>query len=164
MLKKNRIFVSANKLFVALIVIPSMAVVSFGFDYSSANAASFDIKKLPVGKNVTLLRPATTLVPMAVKTKLAATDVPQTVSFKAIWKGKGKNKYSARKIKLAIYDADQSRVRYVDIKQGIPFLYSFKGLTSIVVIPESANGSSFAKGAKNLSLQIESDKPLSIGR
>ncbi|MEZ4743268.1 MAG: hypothetical protein R3B45_12620 [Bdellovibrionota bacterium] len=127
---------------------------------NTLDAASFDINVLPVGKNVTLLKPATTMVPLKVKATLGATDVPQTLSFKSIWNGKGQGP----SIRLAIYDSNQTRVRYVEVRPGIPFLYSFRGLSSIMVIPEVTGSFLSKKFSKDLKLQVESDKPLSIGR
>jgi hypothetical protein len=121
-----------------------------------SRGAAFDINELPLGKNVTLLKPATTIVPIATRTTLGATDLPQILKFEAI--GDGGNQVAA--IRMAIYDSSQARVRYIDIKRGVPFLYTFRDLDSILVIPQTPGGSS----SSSIKLQIESDKPLSIGR
>jgi len=126
---------------------------------------AFNVEDLPTGKEVTIPRPATTLVPLNARITLAATDFPQTVQFKPI----NTNNSPIQSINLAIYDRKQERVQYIELKPNLPFLYSFKSLSSILIIPEISekltkkNGSS-AHAFRGLKLQVESDKPLSIKR
>ena len=109
---------------------------------SSSLGGTFDIDRLPKGADVTIPRPATTLVHPGGRAVLTATDIPQTLSFKPV---------NGRSLKLSIYDPSAQRVQYVDLQPGTPFLYNFKDLGSITVLPEGST-----------SLQVESDKPLQI--
>ncbi len=125
---------------------------------SGSDAKVFEISRLPKGKDITLLTPATTWVPMMTRVMLTATDSPQTVRFKTI--AKRGQKY--RDVKLAIFDANQDQVRYVDLKRNVPFLYNFKGLSSIFIIPQLKDRTS--KGSAAVVLEVESNKPLSLAR
>lgn len=121
---------------------------------------AFDVEQLPLGKDITIPRPATTFIPLNARITLAATDYPQTLQFKPVNTQNG----PLHRINLAIYDRKQERVQYVDLKPGLPFLYTFKKLSSILVIPEVPEQKSSNAIPKGLKLQVESDKPLSIKR
>lgn len=123
----------------------------------------FDILELPVGQNVTLLKPATTLVPLTTRAILGATDLPQILKFEVT--GPVTNSQHPSPLRMAIYDSNSDRVRYVDINYGVPFLYNFKSLDAIVIIPQGpAKPNTSQNKSQTVILQIESDKPLSIGR
>lgn len=124
----------------------------------TAKPKGFYIERLPKGKDVTIPMPATTYVPLAERVMLSSTDMPQMVSFKSVNVGGGK----ASSIRVAIYDSNASKVHYADVKPGTPYLYNFRGVSSITVIPGLANGSKQLAAYKNLKLQIESNKPLEI--
>jgi hypothetical protein len=126
----------------------------------AASAEAFNISELPVGKNVTLLKPATTTVPLWTRTTLGPTDLPQILKFEVVGNGSA----PGTEIKLAIYDATQKRVRYVKVRHGVPFLYNFADLDAIMVIPEGAASKDRSEHSGGLTLQVESDKPLSVGR
>jgi len=121
---------------------------------------SFALETLPPGADVTLPGPATTLVSLSSRVTLSSTDTPQTLSFTSINQSGGG---AALPLRLAIYDRNQERVKYVELNPGTPFLYSFKTLTTISVIPEMGRGGASAKAA-DIKLQVESDKPLTIAR
>jgi hypothetical protein len=122
---------------------------------ASNRAGVFYLQNLPLGKDVTIPKPATTWVPMAQRVKLTATDTPQSVSFRPVSAGSG----VLHPIKISIFDPNSERVKYVSVAPGTPFLYTFRQLGSITVIPEKPAGAD-----EGLSLQIESDKPLEIAR
>jgi hypothetical protein len=136
------------------------AVFAVSFQAKISDAAVFDINELPVGRNVTLLKPATTVVPLATRTTLGATDLPQMLKFEVI-ADVGNQPNS---IRVAIYDSTRERVRYIDIKPGVPFVYSFSDLDTVLVIPQIPKEASNLPSYRSTKLQIESDKPLSVGR
>lgn len=120
---------------------------------TSIYAGGFDLKELPLGKSVTLPTPAKTMVPLESRVRLTATDYRQTLKFST--------EGSSRKqvIKVAIYDQNSEKVRYIKIYPGASIVYSFKDLRPIQVIPmryESQGGTSW--------LSVESNRPLTIGR
>lgn len=116
---------------------------------------AFLLERLPPGKNVTIPRPATTLVPLSSRVMLTATDLPQSVSFKAIGQAGGQ----APKVRIGIYDGNADRVKYIDINPGTPFLYNMKDFETITVVPDIRG---IEQQARTLALQVESDKPLQI--
>lgn len=118
-----------------------------------AKVSGFDLGRLPPGKNVTIPRPATTYVPLTARVVLTATDMPQTVSLKPVNLKAG----NVSMLRVSIYDKDSERVQYVDLRPGTPFLYNFKELSSITVIPQAQG-----QVSDGMSLQVESDKPLEI--
>lgn len=120
---------------------------------SSASAREFKVTDLPKGKNITLLSSVTSEVPLGTRVRLTATDEPQTVKFEV------NSKKRRASIRLAVYDKNLARVLYTKVSSGVPFLYSFKGMSSIFIQPEKEKSSRVSKG---LSLRIKSDKPLSI--
>lgn len=122
-------------------------------------AKDFDIERLPHGKDVTIPRPATTLVGLGARVKFTATDVPQVLSMKAVHTGGG----AATAMRISIFDPESERVRYVDLRPGTPYVYAFQELGSITVIPGLPNAAA-SGNVHHVRLQIESDKPLSIAR
>lgn len=142
---KMMILVFVNTLFIA-ITSPSMA-------------EGFDINELPVGHSVTLPHPATTLVPLSHSIKLTSSDMPQAIKLSSVYSGSGK----APIVKVAIYDANAQRVKYVDVRPGSHVLYTFKDLSSIRLVPDVAKGEKEGVG-RLTQLQIESNKPLGISR
>ena len=114
---------------------------------------TFDVDRLPKGANVTIPRPATTLVKPGGRVVLTATDIPQTLSFKPV-SVQGAAVAAAGTLHVSIYDPHAERVQHVELKPGTPFLYNFKELfDSITVLPEGGGGAA---------LEVESDKPLQI--
>ncbi len=133
----------------ALAAVPALAKTS----PKDSKVTGFDLGRLPPGKNVTIPRPATTYVALTARVVLTATDMPQTVSLKPVNLKAG----SVSKLRVSIYDKDSDRVQYVDLSPGTPFLYNFKELSSITVIPQASGAVS-----EGMTLQVESDKPLEI--
>jgi len=113
----------------------------------------FRLDTLPRGKSVTIPRPATTYVPLAERARFTATDTPQTLSLKPVNTGRG----PAQPLRVAIYDATQERVQQVEVVPGTTFLYTFKGLSSIMLIPRAK-----APAGAGMQLKVESNKPLEI--
>ena len=116
---------------------------------------AFDLKELPLGKSVTLPRPAITLIPLTSKARLTATDRQQTVKLTSVAK-------SGRGIAftLAIYDDLSEKVRYVKLKPGGSMIYSFLGINTIQVVPMLPKGSRKYSHAR---LKVESNRPLGVG-
>mgnify|MGYP001546345419 CR=1 FL=1 len=126
---------------------------------AQAKPAGFYIERLPAGSDVTLPVPATTFVPLTQRVMLTSTDMPQSISLKAVSTGGGR----VLPIQVSIFDRNSDRVKYIDLRPGQPFLYKFQNLSSIYVIPKMPKGQS-GRTVAHLKLQIESDKPLGIAR
>jgi hypothetical protein len=118
----------------------------------------FKILDLPSGKDVTLMAPATTLIPLKTRVKLAATNHPQTVKFRPVQSSGS----TIPNIRLAIYDSSLDRVLYVELKKDVPFLYNIRDLGSIFVVPEMGNEASSA--SSSFGIEVESDGPLQLAR
>ncbi|MDE3268805.1 MAG: hypothetical protein OYH77_00805 [Pseudomonadota bacterium] len=116
-------------------------------------ASGFNVMRMPPGKDVTLPYPAQVDIPLHARVTLSATDKPQSV--KMISRG-------SKSIKVALYDAQMERVKYLVVTSKMPYIYTFQGLSSIMIIPQPAQGSRI-KGKKAL-LRVESDKSLNIAR
>lgn len=127
-------------------------VTLFSFQAApSFGAGAFNIKRLPLGKNVTLPRPALSIIPMDESTTLSSTDVPQTIIFSLA-------RPTNANLKIAIHDPQSEHVQYLSISKKHRALYTFKGLSTIRIVPHSS------RTTKGNQLMVESDKPLSIGR
>jgi len=121
----------------------------------------FDLEKLPVGKNVTFPRPATTVVPTLARVHLTGTDMPQSLSLKAVAPLSGTSLETSRagqrgSLRIAIYDRNADRVFYKQIEKDTVYIYHLRDLRPILLITEG--------GDARLKLQVESNKPLEIGR
>ncbi len=123
----------------------------------SVFAQNFAIDQMPVGAEVTVPPTAKTVVPLGTRIKLTSTDNPQTIRIVPI----GNGSTFASPIKLAIFDSHQERVKYVQVTPNAPFLYSFKGLSSISIQPSSPTHGNLAQGVR---MQVESDKAVTIAR
>ena len=55
-----------------------------------------------------------------------------------------------------------ARVKYVQVTPSAPFLYSFKGLSTISIQPSLIKGDS--SSAKSIHMEIESDKAVTVAR
>jgi len=123
--------------------------------YGQPRAGAFDLETLPQGKSVTIPRPATTWVPLTMRARLTATDMPQSLSLRLILPGTGKT--IENQVKLAIYDPNSERAVYATVQPGVAFVYNFRDLRPIMVVSEDSGG--VLRQAK---LQVESNKPLEI--
>jgi hypothetical protein len=123
-----------------------------------SHANNFSIDQMPIGAEVTVPPTAKTVVPMGTRVKLTSTDNPQTIRIVPV----GNGSVFPAAIKLAIFDAHQDRVKYVEVAPNAPFLYSFKGLSSISI--QSALVKGGADTAKGVRMEIESDKAVTVAR
>ena len=115
----------------------------------------FHLNVLPRGAEVTLPQPAVVYVPLATRVTLSATDRPQSLKMTA----HSLNKRPATALELAVYDPNSERVRYLTIKSDVPYVYSFKGLSSIMIITKAKDTTH-----RRQVLRIESDKSLKIAK
>ena len=121
------------------------------------SAKGFDINVLPRGSSVTLPQPATIFVPLDTRVTLSATDSPQSLKLTS----HSRNKRQATQLEVAVYDPNSERVRYLTIKPNVPYVYSFKGLSSIMIITKAKTPPSTR--SRHV-LRIESDKSLTIAK
>lgn len=136
--------------------------LSFFLMISSVSLASkFKISALAKGQDVTLTSRFTTVVNHGQKFYIAATDLPQTVSFKQVWKG---SKKISPSLELAIYDKNNERVQYVKLKKSIPHLYTLRSTERVLVISKEAKGKKRLSLLKNQFLWVDSNKPLTLAR
>lgn len=130
-------------------------IISMVFALPELQAKSFNLSSMPKGAEITLPYPATTSMALNDRITVSATDNPQSIK---IISRLLNHKKSAKNIDIAIYDRNSERVKYITIKPDVPYIYSFKGLSSIVIIPKTPVSRS------GHVLQIESDKSLKIAR
>ena len=127
------------------------------FHSGMAKGALFPVEQMPVGSEVTVPPTAKTTAPLGSRIKVTSTDSPQTIRIVPI--GDGATFPSS--INLAIFDKNQERVKYVTVKPNEPFLYSFKGLSTIGIQPSLTKSHATATGVR---MQIESDKAVTVER
>lgn len=125
---------------------------------SLAMAVQFPVEQMPIGSEVTIPPTARTTAPLGTRIKISSTDSPQTIRITPI----GNGSTFAAPIKLAIFDKNQERVKYVTVNPKEPFLYSFKGLSTISIQPSLAKGQASLAGG--IRMQIESDKAVTLAR
>ena len=115
----------------------------------------FDLNVLPRGAEVTLPQPAVVFVPLDTRVTLSATDRPQALKMTT----HNLRQRKATALELAVYDPNSERVRYLTIKPDVPYVYSFKGLSSVMIIIK-------AQGTvhRHQVLRVESDKSLKIAK
>jgi hypothetical protein len=121
-------------------------------------AGTFAIEQMPLGAEITVPPTAKTTAPLGSRVKVTSTDSPQTLRIVPI----GNGSTFAASIDLAIFDKNQDRVKYVTVKPNEPFLYSFKGLSTIAIQPSLAK--KYLKRASGIRMQIESDKAVTVER
>lgn len=127
------------------------------FTCTAANAkpGGFYIERLPRGANITMPQPATTYVGIKSPVSVTATDTPQNISLTAIHTENGKTP----KLKVSIYDQESKEIRFIEIKPNVPYIYKFKRLESVTILPQYDQKNYQNKLVK---LRIESDKALQI--
>ena len=126
------------------------------FAFPKLQAKSFNLSSMPKGAEITLPYPATTSMTLNDRVTVSATDNPQSIKIMSRLLNRKK---PAKNIDIAIYDRNSERVRYITIKPDVPYIYSFKGLSSIVIVPKTPT-----ERRRWHVLQIESDKSLKIAR
>lgn len=134
-------------------------LVSFMPTLALARPQGFEFKRLPKGADVTLPKPAVTFVPVNERITVTSTDLPQSLKLSVTHIRSHRDQ---KPFRVAIFDPNSERVRYIVLKPGMPYLYNFKSLGSISLLPEVTRESQ--KLAKKIGLRIESNKPLSIRR
>ncbi|MCX6119091.1 MAG: hypothetical protein NT027_16260 [Proteobacteria bacterium] len=140
-----------------------LVLAGFGFVPSlKAQADQFNVDQMPAGAEVTVPGAAKTIVSLSSPVKVGSTDLPQTISIVPVGADNGP---SGSPVSLSIFDSRYGKTQRVQVSPGSPFLYSFKGLSTITV-QSAPNRNTKTKGAlKNLvRLKIESDKPLTLAR
>lgn len=120
--------------------------------------ALFPVEQMPIGSEVTVPPTAKTTAPLGSRIKVTSTDSPQTLRIMPI----GDGSTFAASINLAIFDKNQDRVKYVTVKPNEPFLYSFKGLSTIAIQPSLSRSQTTA--VSGIRMQIESDKAVTVER
>jgi hypothetical protein len=119
-------------------------------------ATQFNVAEMPEGAEVTVPQAATTVVPVRSKVTIGSTDQPQTIRIVAPSQGPARNST----VSLTIEDSSRT-VKTVKVSPGTPFLYSFKGLSSVTISSELQDANRVP--SKSLGgLSIESDKPLTV--
>jgi len=121
-------------------------------------AGTFAIEQMPLGAEITVPPTAKTTAPLGSRVKVTSTDSPQTLRIVPI----GNGSTFPASIDLAIFDKNQERVKYVTVKPNEPFLYSFKGLSTIAIQPSLAK--KYLKKTSGIRMQIESDKAVTVER
>lgn len=121
---------------------------------AQAKVSGFMLSSLPAGKSVTIPRPATTIVPITSRVMLTGTDLPQSISFRAM-----STDGASQPVRISIYDRNSERVKYIDLKPGTSVLYTVRDLATITVVPDIRGRE---MELRNLALVVESDKPLEI--
>lgn len=120
----------------------------------------FYATSLPKGKDVTLPPPAITYVPISDRVTISSTDMPQTLKLSAVSLTQGK----AQTFRVAIFDSLSPRVKYITLKPGLSYMYTFKDLNSIAVVPEISKTPRQTTVACDCQLRLESNKALGISR
>jgi hypothetical protein len=133
-----------------LVMTPAMAL---------SQSSGFHINTLPKGAELTLPQPATLYVPLADSVTVSSTDSPQSLRIVPVNIARS----LVRDVKIAIYEKNDPTVRRVTLKPGSPFLYNMKKLGSVTIKLDDKNDKVIATD-KDIRLQIESDKPLSVRR
>ena len=121
---------------------------------TSVFANGFDLRELPFGKSVTLPHPALTVIPLETRVRFTATDRQQTLKLTSQGRGTW---YTFR---VAIYDQNSEKVRYIKLAPGASVVYNFKDLRPIQVIPLRQKHDR----SNEVWLSVESNRPLTIGR
>lgn len=137
----------------------TLAATLLGFSPGVFAAADeFAVDRLPAGSDVTIPARAVAIISMSRTVLLSATDSPQTLSMVPVNRGGG----TPQALDVAIVEHKRKKVsRTVTVSVGTPFLYSFRRLGSLSVMPQIAQGKK-APSQGEVKLRVESDKPLKI--
>lgn len=112
----------------------------------------FDLTELPPGVMVTLPHPAHSSAPVGIELRVQASDRAQVLKMNTLALRGG-----TKKVRLAIYDQESSAVQHLTLEPGSPFLYHFKSMKPIRIVPEMS-----PQAFKSQKLLLESNKPLGI--
>ena len=114
--------------------------------------APFKVGQLPIGKTLTLPKPALMEVPGDMPVHLISEDIPQTVKISLAGRGQGR-------MNIAIFNDERKLTKEFKLSRGDTVLYTFDRLTTIRLVP-TAEG----KYTKGLKIKLESNKPLGVRR
>ena len=117
-----------------------------------ASTGPFKVKNLPIGKTLTLPKPAMMQIPQDMPVYLTSEDIPQAIKISLMNTGRGR-------MNIAIYNNDRKLTKEFRLKRGDTVLYTFDGLTSIKLVPQGEG-----KYTRGLKLRLESNKPLGVRR
>ncbi|MEY4632130.1 MAG: hypothetical protein RIQ81_2250, partial [Pseudomonadota bacterium] len=132
-------------------------LMSAGAVYAATDEFATD--RLPAGSDVTIPARAVAIVSLSRHVKLSATDSPQTLSMVPVNRGGG----WPQDLDVSIVEHKRRKQlsKTVKVSVGTPFLYSFRSLGSITVMPQISSGKKVPPQGE-VKLRIESDKPLTI--
>jgi hypothetical protein len=116
-----------------------------------------DVSDMPQGNEVTIPSSSQSMLPIGSRLSLAATERDQTVRFSSVNIRGGK----VAPIRLAIFDRNSERVRYLDLQPAAPLVYRFKGRSTIHVLPSLVAGGTESSDVR---VQVASNHPITIGR
>jgi hypothetical protein len=140
--------------FKTLFITIALAISSQSFAASDEFAAD----RLPAGSDVTIPARAVAIVSLSRHVMLSATDSPQTLSMVPVNRGGG----SPQDLDVSIVEHKRKPLsKTVKVSVGTPFLYSFRQLGAITVMPQISTGKKSPVQGE-VKLRIESDKPLKI--
>lgn len=123
-----------------------------------AASDEFAVDRLPAGSDVTIPARAVAIISLSRNVLLSATDSPQTLSMVPVNRGGG----TPQDLDVGIVEHKRKKIsRTVKVSVGTPFLYSFRRLGSLSVMPQIAQGKK-APSQGEVKLRVESDKPLKI--
>lgn len=129
------------------------------FASSLEAGTGFNLADLPEGKQVTLPGSVEITGAMAQELQISSTDMPQSFRL-MIHPSPNTGSKSPKAVRLAIYEKNQERPRYVDLRANAPMMYSFRRLGPVRVTPMDAA----LKSDQLSKISIVSNKPLSISR
>lgn len=137
----------------------AVALTLFSFSWIALGASDeFAADRLPAGSDVTIPARAVAIISLSRQVKLSATDSPQTLSMVPVNRGGG----SPQDLDVAIVEHKRKKIsRTVKVSVGTPFLYSFRRLGSLSVMPQISLGKKTPREGQ-VKLRVESDKPLKI--
>lgn len=115
----------------------------------------FSLSEMPEGGEVTVPQAATTLVPGGSQVQLDATDQPQTIRI-----APSPNAGMLHQGILLNIDDGKGGSKKVKLSPKTPFLYSFRGLSTVMIRGDGPCAS--PQSAKSCPYVIESDKPLTV--
>ncbi|MCX6128066.1 MAG: hypothetical protein NTX25_03260 [Proteobacteria bacterium] len=113
----------------------------------------FDITQIPKGTSITLPHPASIEVPLNLPVQVSASDKKQLLKISAI-----QTHGVPLPIRVAIFDKNQARVKYIKIQAPNFVVYHFKNLSTIQLVPQDSRN----PGLQSTRLLLESNRPLGV--
>lgn len=125
-------------------------LILFSTSLFADDDSPFDIMELPQGASVTLPSPATTLVPMATKYRVAPTDKAQVFRISA--------PAQSCTVKVQVFDKNSDEVKIATLRGGESMIYRFERLNGVRIQSAPAE-----KCVTLTKLVLDSNRPLEIG-